>query len=264
MDYETILLKQDGSVVTLTLNRPEKLNAINYKEFEEIGDALDRTMHDDSIRVLIITGSGRAFCSGADVDLMPGAGRKMTLEEMREQNRIFHRDLILRVRNYPKPIIASINGLAAGGGLEITLVTDIRIASDTARFSEIYVKRGLHPDFGGTYTLPRIIGVAKACELIFTGKWIDAKEAEKIGLVNKVVPANELEHATQEMAKEIAQAAPLVVRYVKQNIYRGLNMSFEEVLEYEAYAQTILHLTEDHKEGVRAFREKREPVFQGK
>ncbi len=263
MEYGPVIYSKKDGVATITLNRPEQRNAFNPELVAGFESALADAANDDAVRVLVITGAGQAFCSGGDVKAMaqrftaPGGlgGRDATTEGV---------PLYAQVHHFPKPTIAAVNGVAVGGGMEIALACDIRIASDRARFSEAFVRRGMMPTGGGTYVLPRLIGIDKACMLIMTGDMVDAREAERIGLVTRTVPHEELEATVAELAEKLAKAAPLAVRAAKQAIYRGLGTDLDAALYWAAQREAELTATEDHEEGTRAFTEKREPVFRGK
>ncbi|MHC1585467.1 MAG: enoyl-CoA hydratase/isomerase family protein [Candidatus Syntropharchaeia archaeon] len=256
-----ILEKKDG-FAKITLNRPETLNALDLKTFEELREAIEEIRKDEEVRAVLITGSGRAFCSGVDLTFIDEV-TKLTPKEFREKLRELQ-NVFNSLEELEKPVIAAINGFALGGGCDLALACDIRIAAKDARIGEQYVKVGLIPDLGGTQRLPRIVGVGKAKELIFTGKMIDAEEAEKIGLVNEVVPPDELESHAEELAKTLAKGPSIAIGLAKIAINKGLGTDLRSGLEYEVYGQSICLQTEDQKEGVSAFLEKREPVFKGK
>lgn len=265
MRYETIILEKKENIATITLNRPEKLNALNPKMREELLDVFGVIDQDDEVRVAVITGAGRAFCAGADI-------KESFLSSIEERKRGISEDITrayaelapLALANVKKPVIAAINGSAVGFGCTLTLVCDIRIASENARFSLAFPRMGIIVEFGSSYFLPRLIGVGKACELAFTAKMIDAQEAKEIGLVNQVVPVSELSKTSYEMASSIAKLAPLSIRLTKRALYRGLDNGLTSQVQYEVLANNYLRETEDHEEGVRAFLEKREPAFKGK
>jgi len=265
LSYSTIILDKAEAIATLTLNRPEKLNAFNPQMLEELLDALVHIEQDDDIRVLVIAGAGRAFSAGGDMEQL----FLRSIEQRKHGEKGY--DVIgwlvkarLLLRNMPQPVIASINGAAIGLGMTVSLACDLRIASEEAMLSVPFVRIGAVPEFGSTYSLPRLVGIAKACELIFTGKSITAKEAKEIGLVNEVVPASELKSATYEMAKSIAEAAPIAIRLAKKELYQGMDADLQNQLqlEYEGLVTTLQ--SEDHEEAVRAFLEKRKPIFKGK
>lgn len=264
MTYSTITLANIEGVATLTLNRPEKLNALNETMAAELLDAVTQVQQDSDVRVLIVTGAGRAFWAGADVrDLfLKGIEQRKRGEEAFDIIGWLER-LCLQFRNLPKPTIAAINGHAVGIGVTLPLQCDIRIASEEARFSMPFVRLGLIPEFGSTYALPRLVGIGKACELILTGKFIDAKEAKDIGLINDVVPTAELQKTTFELAKTIAQGAPLAMQMAKGGLYQALDTDIQSQLRYEGQAFRILLQSEDHEEGVKAFLDKRQPEFKG-
>jgi 2-(1,2-epoxy-1,2-dihydrophenyl)acetyl-CoA isomerase len=258
---DELLFEKQGGVAVLTLNRPSKYNALNDNIRDGIVYVCSEVSRDNEVRVLIITGAGKAFCSGAD--LSPNPKEKEAIEWDRSVTApIGHYSLA--IRNLEKPVIAAINGIAAGGGFGIALACDIRIASEKARFSGVWVKRGLSPDAGVTYSLPQIVGVARACEILFKGHIIDAIEAEKIGLINSIVPHDELLEKTKELAFIIAQNAPISLVWAKKALYMSRNNTFESQLHLESAAQGICTRSADFSEGVRAFLEKRNPVFTGK
>jgi 2-(1,2-epoxy-1,2-dihydrophenyl)acetyl-CoA isomerase len=260
-----VLYQQHGGIVTLTLNRPETLNAMNEAMMGELERILIELEADAAVRAVVLTGGGRAFSSGGD--------QKRGTEEVPPS--FFEGDrggalierlnrCILRMQRLPKPIIGSINGVAAGAGMNIALATDLRIASETARFGEVFARVGLVPDGGGTYFLPRLVGTAKAMEMILLADIIDAQEALRIGLVNRVVPAEQLEQETLKLAERLAQGPTVAYGLAKTGLYQGLGMSLEDVLNMEARNQAIAARTPDRAEGVAAFREKRPPRFTGR
>jgi 2-(1,2-epoxy-1,2-dihydrophenyl)acetyl-CoA isomerase len=255
-----------GCIVTLTLNRPETLNAMHEPMMAEFERLLLGIEVDPEVRVVVLTGAGRAFSSGGD---------QKRDRAMEGQERVFAGDLggtlierlnrcVLRLQRLPKPVIGAINGVAVGAGCNLALATDVRIASDVARFGEVFTRVGLVPDGGGTYFLPRLVGTAKAMELILLAEIIDAQEALRIGLVNWVVPANTLPEETQKLADRLAQGPTLAYGLAKKGLYQGLGMSLEDVLNMEARHQAIAGRSQDRAEGVTAFREKRPPRFIGR
>lgn len=250
MNFENIIVTKDDNVATITINRPEVLNALDKKTLCELSDAIKEVEVDDDVRALIITGSGRGFCSGADFKSGSADVPK------------FH-EIIKGLTRLQKPVIASLNGAATGAGCDIALACDIRIASEKAKFSEIFIKRALAPD-AGHYFLPRLVGVGKAKELIFTGDIIDSKEAEKIGLVNKVVPSEDLESATKEMATRLAMGPTKAIGLAKVAINKALEDDLDSSLDYALSATNTLLRTRDFREGITAFLQKRKPRFEGK
>jgi len=264
MDYQDIIYTKEEGVATITLNRPDARNSYSPEMLEGIYYSAEDADKDDGVRVLILTGAGQSFCAGADVKVMaekfdqPGGTPKGSEQKVSE------RQIYSSLHKFKKPLIAAINGIAVGAGLDIALACDIRIASDRARFAEVYIRRGIIPVGGGTYYLPRLVGTDKACLLIWTGDMIDAKEAERMGLVTMVVPHEELENATWELAEKLVKGPPLAIKKAKSAIYEGLEMDIESTLDYVAPIIKELHDTEDHKEGAQAFVEKREPFFKGR
>lgn len=266
MDYEHLSYTKEEGIATITLNRPQKLNAFTPAMYQGLSEIIEEVASDDDVRVLVITGKGRAFCVGADVKgLEQGLSKHQQAPAQPEPSA----DMVRKILTVPlwgmdKPVIAAINGIAAGGGLDAACACDIRIASERATFSSVFVRRGIVPTMGGTYFLPRLIGVDKACEMIWTGDLIDAREAERIGLVTKVVPHDELEAATEELALKLVKGPPLAIAKSKRLIYSGLNTDLESALKDVIREYTVLSQTEDHREALRAFLEKREPVFKGR
>lgn len=263
MEYETILYTKEGPVATITLNRPDNLNAYTNLLLEEMLRAIDDVRQDDNIRVLIITGAGRAFCAGADLSQPVEELQRRPLSSVMEMREGFHQ-LLLSLGRLDKPTIAAINGPAVAGGLNIALVCDFRIASDLARIGDGSLRFGFVPDEGGAYLLPRIVGLEKALELILLREILDAKQAERIGLVGKVVPHAELEGRAREMAHKIAEGPPVASRLAKRAVYKQLDMDFAAALEDIALAAQIVNEMEDVQEGIRAFFEKRKPIFKGR
>lgn len=267
MDYEFIKVEKENRVTTITLNRPEKLNALNMTMRWEILKATQEAAKDPDTNVLVFTGAGKGFCSGGDVEDMaakkfqsPLADPALKVNSPQDLGNF----IVTLIRQMPKPVIASVNGVAAGGGCNLALACDIRIGSDQARFGQVFVRRGLHPDWGGTFFLPHLVGTSKACELIFTGEVIDALEAEKLGLLNKRVPQEKLAETTQEFALRLARGASIPMGLAKRAIYKAMETDLKSMLEYELYAQRICFESEDYREGIQSFLEKRPPHFKGK
>ncbi|MBN1614681.1 MAG: enoyl-CoA hydratase/isomerase family protein [Deltaproteobacteria bacterium] len=264
MEYQTILYAKEGHIAKITLNRPENLNAYTHLLLEEMLHAINEVRQDDDIRVLVVTGAGRAFCSGADLSqAFEGFGHSRPLASVMEMREGFHQ-MLISLRRLDKPTIAAINGSAVAGGLSLALVCDFRVASDKARIGEGSLRFGFVPDEGGAYLLPRIVGLEKALELILMREILDAGEAERIGLVGKVVPHEELETFTHAMALKIAEGPPVASRLAKRAVYKQQDMDFVNALEDIALAAQIVNEMEDVQEGVTAFFEKRKPVFKGK
>ena len=264
MTYKCLLYGVHDAVATLTLNRPERLNALGDTLREDLYDAVVRASDDPGVRVIVVTGAGKGFCAGGDVKAMHEAKEQRRDRPLLERVAPLRDRVILAMRDAPKPIIAAVNGAAAGAGMNLALACDMRVASTTAKFGETFVKRGLHVDWGGTYFLPRLVGMAKACELIFTGELIDADEALRLGLVSAVVPPERLLPAAYEVAAKIAAGPPIAIRLAKRALYHGLDVDLRAALEFETFAQNICSETEDAREGVRAFVEKRAPKFEGR
>jgi 2-(1,2-epoxy-1,2-dihydrophenyl)acetyl-CoA isomerase len=259
MDYQTIVLKREDNIVTIILNRPEKLNAVIPQMVEELIEATLFAGQDDAVKVIILTGAGRAFSAGGDAS----AHLAFQSEDPRQLMEHFRQlgEVIVNLRNTAKPTLAVVNGPAIGAGFSLALGCDIILASEEAKFSVGFIRMALHPEGGVTYLLPRILGTAKACELIFTGKIIDAKEAERMGLVNQVVPHEQLEVSAKELANSLAKAPAMALGLSKISLYQALELSLPSAVEREARAQTICMSGEDVKEAVNAFLEKRAPNF---
>ena len=258
MEYKNLLLKKENGIAVLTVNRPEVRNALNRETVLEIRQAIADIKADAKVQVLIVTGAGdKAFVAGADLASLQTRGM---LETLNNENQL----VLTELACLEKPVIAAVNGFALGGGCELAMACDIRIAAENAKFGQPEPGLGFLPGAGGTQRLPRLVGAAKAKELIFTGDIIGALEAEKIGLVNKVVPPEELMNAALEMAGKIMKKGPLAVRFAKMVIDQGLDLNLDKALLLERVSQTILFGSEDRTEGIKAFFEKRPPEFTGK
>ncbi|MGH9246728.1 MAG: enoyl-CoA hydratase/isomerase family protein [Acidimicrobiales bacterium] len=254
---ETLQIERAGGVVTVTLNRPEKKNAINQTMWDELEATLAEIVRATDDRVVVITGAGGAFCSGQDLS-DPATDR----HRLRRMRRVA--DVAAAVRRLEQPVIAAVGGVAAGAGLSLALAADLIVASDEARFSTIFARRGLTLDFGSSWLLPRLIGLHRAKELALFGDVIDAREAERLGLVNRVVPTAEFDKLVGDWAARLAAGPPLALSMTKRLLNQSFEMSFEETLEAEAMAQTVNFGTADIGEAMAAFVDKREPRFQGR
>lgn len=263
MNWEHILLDKADRIATITLNRPEKLNAFGGLMRQELLEALEAVAGDPEVRVVIITGAGKAFCAGGDVTEFVSGSQQALVKEIPSERHAMGK-AVLAINAMEKPVIASVNGAAAGGGCNLALSCDIIIAGTKARFGQVFTRRGLHPDWGGIYFLPRLVGYAKAAELIFTGEVIDADEALKIGMINKLVPQEELASATRELAQKIAKNAPLPIAFAKRGLQNFHKWDLPQALDYESYTLEVLMKSEDVMEGFTAFLEKREPEFKGR
>ena len=266
MADKPVLYDRRDSIVTLTLNRPETLNAMNEEMLSEFERLLCHIDADAEVRAVVLTGAGDGFSSGGDQKRDRGS---------EGQEKFFDGDLggtvierlnrcVLRLQQLPKPVVGSINGVAVGAGCNLALATDLRIASETARFGEVFSRVGLVPDCGGTYFLPRLVGTAKALELIMLADIIEAPEAHRLGLVNWVVPANQLPAETHRLAARLAEGPTLAYGLAKTGVYQSLEMTLEDALKMEARNQAIAGRSQDRMEGVAAFREKRQPHFIGR
>ena len=264
MAYQQIAVGSDGGILTITLNRPDKLNAMTGVMSDELVDVFTSVRDDDGVRALVVTGAGRGFCAGQDLTEFEEAYRAGERPDIREHlARSYHR-LIPVVVETPKPVIAAVNGVAAGAGVSLAAACDIRIAGQDARFTQAFVKIGLVPDSGGTWLLPRIVGYARALELSITGEVLDAAAALEIGLVNRVVPGDALEGEVSELAARLAAMPTAAIAETKALLRGAQGLDLEEALAAEADAQARMGQTDDHLEGVVAFAEKREPRFRGR
>jgi enoyl-CoA hydratase/carnithine racemase len=256
---ETLLVdRAPNGVVTLTLNRPEKKNAMNAAMFNELLAVFREIDASTTDRVLVITGAGDAFCSGADLGERGGDTRH-SLTRLH-----WVADIALALHRIPRPIIAKVNGVAVGAGMNLALACDLIVASETARFSEIFARRGLSIDFGGSWLLPRLIGMHRAKELAFFADIISAKEAAELGLVNRVLPPSQLEAFVTDWADRLAAGPPIALSLTKRLLTNSFSVTMDEALEAEGMAQSVNTTTEDTAEAIRAFLEKREPRFKGR
>ena len=260
MEFKYIIYEKNERIATITLNRPEALNAFSKEVVSEVLQALEDVRTDGNVRVVVLTGAGeKAFSAGADIKTMKGfnALKARELSLMGER-------LCSALENLEKPVIAAINGYALGGGLEVAMSCDLRIASERARMGQTEINIGLIPGWGGTQRLTRLIGRTKAKELVFTGKMIDAKTAEQLGIVNMVFPAEGFREKVRQFAKELAAKAPVALRVAKALINKGADMSLDSAIALEREGFGVVGSTEDLQEGVSAFTEKRKPTFKGK
>jgi len=266
MEYEGLILEKKESIAILTLNRPHRLNALTAEMSNELLPKIFKEIQDDdTVRLLIITGKGKGFCTGADVVLFNEAAEAGKLQETLEPRaQTIGGAFVLSLYNLEKPVIAAVNGVAAGGGVSIALLSDIRIVSERALFNLAFVKRGLIPDCGCTFLMPRLIGTARCFEYMYTGDTIDAVEAERIGLVNKVVPHEKLLDETIALASSIVAGPPLALAQIKRAVHFGLLNNLEQQLYFETYAQKNLFGSEDFREGLDSFHNRRDPHFKGR
>jgi enoyl-CoA hydratase len=261
MSHETLIYEKQEGVGIVTLNRPDRLNALSFKLKDELSALLGEMEKDDEVRVVILTGGEKAFSAGADI-------KERSQVQLSQSEFYFaqrrSQELYNQIEAFQKPVIAAVSGVAVGGGCELALACDLRIASDTARFGFPEVKLGVIPAAGGTQRLPRLIGATRAKEIIFTGDPVDAQEAFRMGLVSKVVPVDRLLEEAKTLALRLAQNPPLSIKYAKRAINVGIQLDMASALDYEVHCAAILYASEDRKEGMRAFVEKRKPVFKGK
>jgi len=261
MPYDYVLIDREDNIAILTINRPDKYNALNDDVVADISAALDELAADDDVRAIIITGAGdKAFVSGADIGMLQAV--ESSSEAVANSRR--GQAMTLKIENVPKPVIAAINGYALGGGLELAMACDIRISADTARLGQPEINLGLNPGYGGTQRLPRLVGKGMAKLLILTGDMIDAQEALRIALVEKVVPLAELMDEAKALAKKLATKPPLTLAACKEAINLGLEVDLERGLSIESLEFGVLCMTEDYREGTSAFLEKRKPAFKGR
>jgi enoyl-CoA hydratase len=257
MAYENVLVEKDGPVAIITLNRPQQLNALSYDLVKDLSLALQAFDQDDDVRVIIVTGGGKVFAAGADIKEMADRGPF----DARIQERLAYRD---RINKISKPVIAAVSGFALGGGCELAMSCDIIIASESARFGQPEVNLGIIPGSGGTQRLTHLVGKHRAMEMVLTGESITAADADRFGLVNRVVPVELLLEEAKGLAKKIAAKPALAVKAAKEAVLKAANTALDEGLEFERKAFYLLFASEDRKEGMKAFLEKRKPVFTGK
>ena len=263
MAYENVLVEVADRVGTLTLNRPDKLNAFAGTMRQEIAEAIRALAGDDGVRVIVVTGAGRAFCAGADIGYMKELTASHDVAAFRALVEA-GREVVTVVRATPKPVIASVNGPAAGGGANFALACDLRIASDRASIGQTFNRIGLHPDWGGTFFLPRLVGASRALELIFGADMVSADEALRLGLFSRVVPHDQLAAATREAALGLARKPPRALALAKQAIYSSDRQTLDAQLDLELAHQLACFQSEDAREGLAAFLEKRSPEFRGR
>ena len=257
-----LLYEVKDKVATITLNRPDKLNAFTSDMIDAWTKSLAQAQGDDSVNVVIVTGAGRAFCSGGDVGRMR-QGEPSALDSKNSLWDGVHR-VPKQLEAMDKPVIAMVNGLAVGAGMGMCVMCDLRIAADSARFSTGYVKVGLVPGDGDTYFLPRLVGAAKALELLWTADFIEAPEAHRLGIVQRVVPDAQLKDVTYALARQIADGPQIPIRMIKRLVYQSLKLDLRTHLDLVSSHMSIVRQTTDHAEGVAAFKEKRAPKFQGR
>ncbi|MDR3534502.1 MAG: enoyl-CoA hydratase-related protein [Rhodopila sp.] len=260
---ENLKFSIDNGIATITLDRPEKLNAFTDEMLEDWLTALEECRVNDEVRVIVITGAGRAFTTGGDVSTFDQHAAQ-TARGIKSRVTEGIQRLPKKLAEIDKPVIAAMNGIATGGGVDVALACDIRFAAESARFAETYVKIAMIPGAGGAYMLPRLVGLSKALELLWTGDFVDAREAERIGLVNKVFPDAELMARTYEFARRLADGPPLAIQLVKRVARMGLDKDLATGLEIAAANLPVVRSSEDHKEAVAAFKEKRRPQFKGR
>ena len=261
MGHQTLHVERTGAIATITLDRPDARNAIDLAMRQELVAALDGVEADEAARVLILTGRGGHFCAGGDVKSM--RTRRLSAAEGRRRVELLNR-MVLRLAEFPRPTIAMVDGYAVGAGTNLALCCDVVVASDRAKFGELFNKIGLVPDGGGTWLLSRLVGLARAKELIFTGEVFDAAEAARIGLINHVVPVADLARFTHALAAKIAAGPPGVLGLAKHMVNRAATSDLAAALDLEAYSQGLALAADDHQEGLAAFFEKRAPRFTGR
>jgi 2-(1,2-epoxy-1,2-dihydrophenyl)acetyl-CoA isomerase len=260
MEFQFLKYQVKEGVATIAFNRPEVYNALNDAITFELQDALKAVAKDENVRVVVLTGEGKAFCSGQDLKDSSQQGKRSFLESLRKR----YNPIVSAMRNLPKPIVCRLNGVAAGAGCSLALACDIIVASEEALLIEVFINIGLVPDSGSAYFLPRLVGMAKAFEFCSRGNRVKAAEAFDMGLVNKVVPASELDAAVKEYTDYYSHAPTKAIGLIKKMLNKSATSTLDEMLEYEAYCQEIAGDTHDHQEGVQAFLEKRKPIFLGK
>jgi len=273
MGYQAVIYEKADGIAKIIMNRPERMNALNGQLVMELIETIQDAAMDNGVRVLIIGGAGRGFCAGADFRFTEVRSGEVAAEEAEQRGTVFEEGhllhpinerIILGLQRMDKPTIAMVNGAAVGGGFDIALACDIRIGSENARFMVAFTRIGIVPGSGGAWLLPRVVGLPKACELIFSGDFVEAEEAYRIGLLNRLVPAERLEEETMALARRIAQGPPIALRLDKLMIYKGLGTDLETALAFASACENITLHSLDHLEGVMAFTQKRQPQFRGR
>jgi 2-(1,2-epoxy-1,2-dihydrophenyl)acetyl-CoA isomerase len=260
MAHQYLKYATDSGICTITLNRPEVYNALNNEITFELQDALKQAARDEQVRVVVLTGEGRAFCSGQDLKASQGNEKRSFIESLHKR----YNPIIRAIRDIPKPVIARVNGVAAGAGCSLALACDLIISAEDAQFIEVFINIGLVPDSGSSYFLPRTVGLPRAFELATMGTRVKASEAAAMGLINKAVPSDKLDEEIGRYTTYYATAPTKAIGLIKKMLRKGITSSLDEALDYEAYCQEIAGNSMDYKEGVAAFLEKRKPIFEGK
>jgi 2-(1,2-epoxy-1,2-dihydrophenyl)acetyl-CoA isomerase len=263
--FQDALYEADGGVATITLNRPQKLNAMSPRMEQDMLEGLRRAREDAAVRVVVIAANGRGFCSGADVaawDADIESGEQSSVEAWRHSKK--RHELFLAIYEFPKPVVAKVHGVTIGLGFDMVLACDLAYCSDVARFAMFYIKRAAPPDMGGSWLLPRLVGRRRAAEINYTGDFVDGPTAERYGIVNRCVPAEDLNATVDEMARKLAAGPPVALEIAKRTIQEAPDVSLRDHLTNMTYILGMLAGTEDEAEGVKAFIEKREPVFRGR
>jgi 2-(1,2-epoxy-1,2-dihydrophenyl)acetyl-CoA isomerase len=264
MSFETIRYEMQGAVAVVTLNRPERLNAISVQLRDEVHAALAKAQADDGVRVLVITGEGRGFCAGADLAARPGSEPRPDNQDTKLDDVLWMGRFALALHNFDKPLIMAINGVAAGGGMGLALSADMRIGSEQTRFKTVFAERALGPDCGVSYFLPRIVGSSRALDLLLTCRMVDAQEAYRLGLIDRLVPHDKLMEETLAIAQAMADGPPLALRITKRAVHKALDTTLEEAVRAEAAGYVnALKAVNDQAESAAAFVEKRKAVFTG-
>lgn len=267
MAYETVLLEKRGSIAKITLNRPQALNAINDRMFVDLNLAIDECTGDSDVRVVVLTGAGKAFCASADVKQTPQGGDRFmsqrTANQIAEYIQRYPQRITRQLYQMEKPTIAMVNGLAIGTGFDWVLACDIRVGCENSRFKNAFLQMALIPGSGGTWLYYQAFGRNKALELLYTGDWLDAQEAYRLGALNRLVPAAELEEQTMRLAQRIADQPPLANRLVKKMAQRSTGQTLDEHLTEAAWAEVLTMTSHDHEEALSAFSQKRAPKFRG-
>lgn len=265
MEFQTIIVSREDHIAKVTMNSPERLNAVNERMVSELVTVFNNIAKDEDVRVMVLTGAGRAFCAGADVwEDKDSIFDERDPERIRQRVKSGHAMVTVALRGIKAPTIAVVNGIASGMGFDIALACDIRMGSENAKFMVAFTRIGLVPGAGGSWLMPRVMGLPKAAELTFTGDFLEAEEAEKIGVLNRLVSADKLEEEAMTLARRIAQGPPIAIRLAKLQLYQSLLTDFETSLDLAAANQAIALLSQDHKERLAAFRNKRKPEFKKK